>query len=91
MAKKHHKFHKMSIEHHKDKSHTVHHMHEDGAHKDVKHAASDLNAVHDSMEQNLGAPNAGEGAPMAQAAPATAPAAPPSPGGMPGGMPGMGA
>jgi hypothetical protein len=85
------------IEHHKDGSHTVHHAHEDGAASDKKHAVSDLDGVHDSMQDHLGTPNPGEagadagnhGVPTAQAGPAGlpmgAPAGPPA-----GGMPGAG-
>ena len=67
------------IEHHKDGSHTVHHVHEDGPHADVKHAAADLDGVHDSMEDHMGTPNPGEAeanaGPEAAAAPPAAPAA----------------
>ena len=69
------------IEHHKDGSHTVHHVHEDGPHADVKHAAADLDGVHDSMEDHMGTPNPGEaeanagdhGVPAPQAGPAGLP------------------
>jgi hypothetical protein len=64
------------IEHHKDGSHTVHHVHESDSKKDVKHAVPDLDGAHDSMEEHLGEPNMGE-----QAAPAAA--APGAPGGAP--------
>jgi len=60
MAKK-HKFHTTKIEHHKDGSATVHHMHEDGEKHDVRHGVTDLDAVHDSMQDHLGQPNEGEG------------------------------
>jgi hypothetical protein len=79
---KHHKFSHTSVEHHKDGSHTVHHHHEDGAAHDVKHAVADLDGMHDSMQDHLGAPNPGEaaanagpaaGAPLPAAAPAGAP------------------
>ena len=63
-AKKHkhagHGFKSTHIEHHNDGSHTVHHMHEDGAHADVKHAAANLDAVHDSLQDNMGSENPGE-------------------------------
>lgn len=80
--KKKHGFHRTSIEHHRDASHTVHHQATEGPHKDVKHAAADLNAVHDSMQDNLGVPNPGEaeadagqhGVPAAMASPAGLPA-----------------
>lgn len=48
------------VEHHKDGSHTVHHRHEDGAHKDSRHAASNIDGVHDSIEDHEGMPNPGE-------------------------------
>lgn len=48
------------IQHHNDTSHTVHHQHEDGPDHDVKHAASNMDAVHDSMQDNMGTPNPGE-------------------------------
>lgn len=83
--KKRHKFSHTHIEHHKDGSATVHHVHEDGAHADVKHAAADLDGVHDSLQDHLGVPNPGEM--EANAGPAPASAAPP-PGA---GVPGMGA
>jgi hypothetical protein len=47
-----HGFHSTHIELHKDGSATVHHMHEDPT-KDVKHAASDLDEVHDSFQTHL--------------------------------------
>lgn len=71
------------IEHHKDGSHTVHHQHEDGPEHDVKHAAADLDGVHDSMEDHMGTPNPGEAeanAGPAPAAPAALPAGPAGPG-----------
>ena len=55
-----HGFKSSHVEHHADGSHTVHHMHEDGAHADVKHAAATLDAVHDSMQDNMGSENPGE-------------------------------
>ena len=55
-----HGFKRTSVEHHTDGSHTVHHQHEDGASSDVKHAAANMDAVHDSMQNNLGTPNPGE-------------------------------
>lgn len=67
------------IEHHADGSHTVHHVHEHGAHKDVKHAVADLDGAHDSMQDNLGTPNPGEAEANAGPAPA-APGAGPMPG-----------
>lgn len=65
MAKK-HGFTRTRVEHFSDRSHAVHHVHGDGSHKDVKHAAADLDAVHDSMQENLN--------PAAAAAPTPAPA-----------------
>ena len=55
-----HGFKHTSIEHHHDGSATVHHQHEEGPEHDVKHAAADLDGVHDSMEDHLGQPNPGE-------------------------------
>jgi hypothetical protein len=83
------------IQHHKDKSHTVHHQHEDGAGSDVKHAVANLDGAHDSMQDNLGTPNPGEaaanagdhGVPAAQAEPAGLPAAPAGGPAAGGGMP----
>ena len=95
MKKHKHGFHTSHVTHHSDNSHTIHHMHSEGSHKDVKHAVGNLDALHDSLEDHIGAPNEQEGAanagdhgvPEAQAAPAglPAPAAP-----MPN-MPGQGA
>lgn len=72
--KKHHSFTHTHIEHHGDGSATVEHHHKDGAHKNVKHAAMNLDHVHDSLQDNLGMPNEGEdkdasNAPLAQAPP----------------------
>lgn len=86
--KKGHKYHHTRVEHHKDGSHTVHHAHDEGVHKDVKHAVSNLDGVQDSIEDNLGTPNAGEaeadqgnhGIPAEQAEPAGIPAPPPTAG-----------
>ena len=58
--KKGHKFHRTHIEHFKDGSGTVEHHHEEGAHKNVKHAVGNIDEMHDSVEDHLGAPNAGE-------------------------------
>lgn len=52
MAKK-HKFTHTHIDLHDDGSATIHHMHADGPEKDVKYAASDLDGVHDGMEDHL--------------------------------------
>jgi hypothetical protein len=87
MAKK-HKFHTTKIEHHKDGSATVHHMHEDGEKHDVRHGVTDLDAVHDSMQDHLGGPPSDgdqeldkgiHGVPSAQAASAGLPIAPVGP------------
>lgn len=59
-SKKKHKYSHTHIEHHKDGSHTVHHVHEEGPHGDMKHAVADLDSVHDSMQDHLGEPNEGE-------------------------------
>ena len=87
--KKKHKFSHTHIEHHHDGSATVHHVHEDGPAHDKKHAAADLDSVHDSMQDHLGAPNPGEAeaeagqhgvpAPAAQAAGLPMAAAAPAP------------
>jgi len=94
-SKKGHKFRHTHIEHHDDGSATVHHQHEEGPEHDVKHAAANLDGVHDSMEDNLGQPNPGEAeanagsdAQAAGAAPAGPVAAVPA---GPAGMPGVGA
>jgi hypothetical protein len=78
-----HKFSETRIKHHGDGTHTVHHVHEDDAKKDLHHAVPDLDAVHDKLEENIGEPNDGEAA--MQAPPAAAGAAP-VPGAMPAGM-----
>jgi hypothetical protein len=57
----HHGFTHSHHEHHADGSITVHHVHHEGPHKDVKHAVSDLDGAHDSMQEHLGMPNEGEG------------------------------
>jgi len=83
--KKHHGFTHTHIEHHSDHSATVHHVHKDGPHKDVKHAVASLDHLHDSLQDHLGQPNPGEpeaaagqhGIPDAAAAPAGIPTAPP--------------
>jgi hypothetical protein len=72
------------VEHHADGSHTVHHVHEDGPHKDVKGAVADHDGLMDHMMDHTSMSNPGE--PAAQAgpvAPAPAPAAPGTPAGMP--------
>jgi hypothetical protein len=46
------------IEHHDDGSSTIEHHHEDGSHK--KYAVTDLDCVHDGLEDHLGEPNDGE-------------------------------
>lgn len=58
--KKHHKFTHTHIEHFHDGSAAVHHVHEEGPHKDVKHAVGSLDEAHDSLQDHLGAPNEGE-------------------------------
>lgn len=73
MAKKHHKFTHTHIEHHNDGSHTVHHVHADGPHKDVKGAAADHDAMMDHMMDHTSAPNPGEPEPVAPGAAAGAP------------------
>lgn len=75
-----HKFTHTHVEHHKDGSHTVHHVHEDGPHKDVKAAVGSHDELMDHMMDHTSAPNPGEGndaanTPMAGAAAGAAPAA----------------
>ena len=48
-----HKFQSTDIELHDDGSATIHHKHVDGPHKDVKHAAGNLDEVHDCLEDHL--------------------------------------
>ena len=78
------------ITHHKDGSHTAVHKHSHPEHHpDETHALSNMDALHDHLEQHVGQPNSGEveaeaGNPEAYtgpAAPAAAPAAgaPPAP------------
>ncbi len=55
-----HKFSHTHVEHHKDGSHTVHHVHEDGPQADVKGAAADHDAMMDHIMDNTSAPNEGE-------------------------------
>lgn len=56
-----HKFTHTHVEHHKDGSHTVHHVHEEGPHKDVKGAAGDHDAMIDHIMDHTSEPNPGEG------------------------------
>lgn len=67
------------VEHHADGSHTVHHVHEDGPHKDVKSAVGDHDGMMDSMMSNTSAPNPGEAEANAGPTPAAAPGAPAGP------------
>lgn len=58
-----HGYHKTEIEHHADGSHTVrHHPHPDHAHEmpTASYAASDLDSLHDGIQDNMGTPNPGE-------------------------------
>lgn len=83
-----HKFTHSHVEHHKDGSHTVHHVHEDGPHKDVKGAAADHDAMMDHMMDHTSGPNPGEGMDANNAPMAGAGAPPPGiVGGQPGGPP----
>ena len=82
----HHGFTHTHIEHFADGSHHVHHVHHEGPHKDVHHAVTHLDHVHDSLQSHLGMENPGEaeanagihGVPAEHAAPAGLP--------MPGGV-----
>ena len=77
--KKMHKFHKTTVEHHKDGSHTVEHHHEDGPEHNVKYAAGSHDHMMDGMMDHTSEPNPGEAeanaGPEAAAAPPAAPAA----------------
>ena len=55
----HHGFTHTHIEHHGDGSATVHHVHNEGPHKDVKHAALNLDHIHDSLQDHLAEPSQG--------------------------------
>jgi uncharacterized protein involved in copper resistance len=55
-----HKYTHTHVEHHKDGSHTVHHVHEEGPHKDVKGAAGDHDAMIDHIMDHTSEPNPGE-------------------------------
>lgn len=76
------------IEHHADNSHTVHHVHQDGPHKDVKSAVADHDGLMDHMMDHTSMPNPGEAeaqagpaAPVAAATPAPPAAVVPGPAG----------
>jgi hypothetical protein len=91
--KKKHHFSHTHIEHHDDGSATVHHQHESDPKKDIKHAVADTDQMHDSLEDHIGTPNAGEAAANVGdhgvAEPAASAAGLPAPGmagGAPGGM-----
>jgi hypothetical protein len=51
--KRSHKFTHTHIDLHDDGSATVHHVHEDGPDHDIKHAAGDLDEIHDSLQKHL--------------------------------------
>lgn len=55
-----HKFHKTTVEHHKDGSHTIEHHHEDGDHKNVKSAVGSHDEMMDHMMDHTSAMNHGE-------------------------------
>jgi hypothetical protein len=57
-----HGFRHTNVEHLKDGSHIVHHVHEDGPEHDVKHSAASLDHLHDSIQDHLGSQNTGESA-----------------------------
>lgn len=85
-----HPFSHTVVEHHKDGSHTVHHIHEKHDHQhstpvrdgDVKGAAGDHDAMMDHMMDHTSEPNPGE---------AEANAGPAAPGAVPGAAPAAGA
>lgn len=54
MAEKKHGYKHTHVEHHKDRSMTIHHQHSEGPHKDVKHAVASLDHMHDSLRDHLG-------------------------------------
>ncbi|VVB52065.1 Uncharacterised protein [uncultured archaeon] len=58
--KKKHPYTHTHVEHHEDGSHTVHHVHKDGPHKDVKGAVANHDAMIDHMMEHTSAPNPGE-------------------------------
>lgn len=58
--KKHHKFHKLTVEMHKDGSHTSHLHHEDGEAHDIRAAHGDHDAMMDHVMEHTSAPNPGE-------------------------------
>jgi hypothetical protein len=64
------------IVHHGDGSHTIHHQHGEGSHKDVQHAVADLDGVHDSMQDHIGPEAPAAPAPAAPAPAISGPAAP---------------
>ena len=64
------------IEHHADGSHTVHHVHEDGPHKDVRSAVADHDGLMDHIMDHTSQPNPGEAEAQAGPVPAAAPAGP---------------
>lgn len=61
-GKKGHGFHHTHVEWHKDGSATIHHEHEIPA-QSVKHAAADLDSVHDSLEDHVREPEPNENEP----------------------------
>lgn len=73
-----HGFTSSHIEHYADGSHQVHHVHEDGPHKDVKHAVEGHDSMLDSMMQHTSQPNPGEDMSAAPGAPAPGPVAAPA-------------
>lgn len=70
-----HRFSHTNIEHHDDGSHTIHHVHKDGPHKDIKSAVADHDSLMDHMMEHTSGPNPGEaGAPPVPEEAAQAPA-----------------
>lgn len=82
MAHKKHPYSHTHIEHHKDGSHTIHHVHESDSSKDVKGAVADHDSLMDHIMDHTSEPNPGEaaadmgdhGVPAAVAGPAGLPA-----------------
>lgn len=80
-----HKYTHTHITHHKDGSHTIHHVHEEGPHADVTSGAADHDSMVDHLMHHTSDMNPGE----MEAEKGPAPAAPAP--GMPGAMPTPGA
>jgi len=58
--KKHHPYHKTTVEHHADGSHTIEHHHESDPSKNVRSGAGDHDAMMDHMMDHTSPMNPGE-------------------------------